>query len=85
MGTSTDGTTDPKPKVLICLCGECAHWEIVVLSGSVNEADPTIVSNFVGQKVILRCMTCKKEFPVNIAVPKSDHLALAAPKEVKVE
>jgi hypothetical protein len=77
MGTSTDGKQEAAQRVLVCLCGECAHWEVAIW-GEVG------VFN-VGVPVRLRCMTCKKEFPVEINIPVSDHLAWAAPKEVKVE
>jgi hypothetical protein len=71
------GTSTPKESVLVCLCGECAHWEIVI-TGEVGIFD-------VETPVRLRCMTCKKEFPIAISIPQSDHLAWVVPKEVKVE
>jgi hypothetical protein len=71
---------EPNASVLVCLCGECAHWEIVgsSLQGST-------VQNMAPIPVKLWCKTCQKEFDAKIEIPPSDHLAWVAPKEVRTE
>ncbi len=79
MGSTTHDVSISQ-KVLICLCGECAHWEVVF--SPMGDIPP---SNLDPTPIKLRCMTCKKEFEAKIEIPPSDHLAWATPKEVKVE
>lgn len=67
-------TVQHNEKALVCLCGECAHWEIVSKS---SHAFGTEIP------VALRCMSCTKEFPIHINVPASDHLAFVGPEVVK--
>lgn len=54
-----------KPKMLVCTCGDCKHWEIVT--------SVPIVPDFSLQSTLI-CMTCKEEFPIYIVVPEHDKL-----------
>jgi hypothetical protein len=55
-------------RILVCLCGECAHWEIL------HKADGAHV---------MKCKTCAEEYPITIHIPVRDRLAWVEAKDVK--
>ena len=48
-----------KAKLLICNCGECAHWEVI------HKDDGT---------TIIKCVSCQVEYPARVEVDPHENL-----------